>query len=67
MDVGGGLYMYDVVQCTRRKKVHVRYLISTWVLVEYCSVAWNPMVKKDIETLEKYKDALQSAYRDWKT
>jgi len=28
MGVGGGLYMYDVV-----KKVHVRYLISWWVLV----------------------------------
>jgi len=26
MDVGAGLYMYDVVV----KKVHVRYLISWW-------------------------------------
>jgi len=29
MGVGAGLYMYDVVV----KKVHVRYLISWWVLV----------------------------------
>jgi len=30
MGVGAGLYMYDV-----RKKVHVRYLISWWVLLLY--------------------------------
>jgi len=30
MGVGAGLYMCDVV-----KKVHVRYLISWWVLVEH--------------------------------
>jgi len=30
MGVGAGLYMCDVV-----KKVHVRYLISWWVLVTY--------------------------------
>jgi len=29
MGVGAGLYMYDIVV----KKVHVRYLISWWVLV----------------------------------
>jgi len=29
MGVGAGLYIYDVVV----KKVHVRYLISWWVLV----------------------------------
>jgi len=29
MGVGAGLYMCDVV-----KKVHVRYLISWWVLVQ---------------------------------
>jgi len=29
MGVGAGLYMHDVVV----KKVHVRYLISWWVLV----------------------------------
>jgi len=31
MGVGAGLYMCDVV-----KKVHVRYLISWWVLVFWC-------------------------------
>jgi len=31
MGVGAGLYMCDVV-----KKVHVRYLISWWVLVSDC-------------------------------
>ena len=33
MGVGAGLYMCDVV-----KKVHVRYLISWWVLVIMCNV-----------------------------
>jgi len=32
MGVGAGLYMCDVV-----KKVHVRYLISWWVLVWYAN------------------------------
>jgi len=31
MDVGAGLYMYDVVV----KKLHVRYPISWWVLVKF--------------------------------
>ena len=34
MDVGADLYMCDVV-----KKVHVRYLISWWVLVNYTLLA----------------------------
>jgi len=34
MGVGAGLYMCDVV-----KKVHVRYLISWWVLVSEDAVA----------------------------
>ena len=37
MGVGAGLYMYDVVV----KKVHVRYLISWWVLVTNCSCDQN--------------------------
>jgi len=36
MGVGAGLYMY--VNC-RRTKVHVRYLISWWVLVCYPTMA----------------------------
>jgi len=31
MGVGAGLYVYDVFA----KKVHIRYLISWWVLVDY--------------------------------
>jgi len=33
MGIGAGLYIYDVVVI----KVHVRYLISWWVLVLYSS------------------------------
>jgi len=36
MGVGAGLYMCDVV-----KKVHVRYLISWWVLVCICGAHWH--------------------------
>jgi len=36
MGVGAGLYMCDVV-----KKVHVRYLISWWVLVLLCARLWR--------------------------
>jgi len=36
MGVGAGLYMCDVV-----KKVHVRYLISWWVLVYGCHHCLN--------------------------
>jgi len=35
MGVGADLYMCDVV-----KKVHVRYLISWWVLV----IFWSPII-----------------------
>jgi len=36
MGAGAGLYMCDVV-----KKVHVRYLISWWVLVYYSRTPVN--------------------------
>jgi len=43
MGVGAGLYMCDVV-----KKVHVRYLISWWVLVRYmCTVDPRRSMRKN--------------------
>ena len=45
MGVVAGLYMCDVV-----KKVHVRYLISWWVLVQFCETSSS---YKRIEIWEK--------------
>jgi len=42
MGVGAGLYMCDVV-----KKVHVRYLISWWVLVCSCSLTPNFLRRRE--------------------
>jgi len=52
MGVGAGLYMCDVV-----KKVHVRYLISWWVLVLY-GLETCSLKKAELRSLDFVSDRL---------
>jgi len=43
--------------------LRIKYIIYVRPRLEYCSVAWNPSLKKDIESLTKvHSDGSQSAF-----